>query len=50
MARGGYPPASCRRVLNLVEPGCTITNVARYLRISEQTSYERRRRNRFDRG
>lgn len=50
MGRRGYPPEFRRRVLDLVEAGRTVTDVARDLQISQQTIYVWRRQDRIDRG
>ena len=50
MGRRGYPPEFRRRVLDLVEAGRKVADVARDLGISEQTIYLWRRQDRVDRG
>jgi transposase-like protein len=50
MARRGYPAEFRRRVLDLVEAGRKIAEVAADLGISEQTIYTWRRQDRIDRG
>jgi transposase len=50
MGRRGYPPEFRRRVLDLVEAGRKIVDVARDLGISDQTIYSWRRQDRIDRG
>jgi transposase len=50
MARRGYPAEFRRRVLDLVEAGRKIADVAGDLGISEQTIYTWRRQDRIDRG
>lgn len=46
----GYPPEFRRKVLDLIEAGRSITEVARDLGISEQSIYTWRRQDRIDRG
>ncbi len=46
----GYPPEFRRRVLDLVESGRSVVDVARDLQISQQTIYVWRRQDRIDRG
>ena len=48
MGRRGYPPEFRRRVLDLVEGGRTVTEVANDLEVSEQTIYGWRRQARID--
>ena len=48
MGRRGYPPAFCRKVLDLVDGGRTITDVARDHGISGQSVYTWRRQDRID--
>jgi transposase-like protein len=43
MARRGYPPEFRRRVLDLVDRGRTVSEVANDLEVSEQTIYTWRR-------
>ena len=43
MARRGYPPEFRRRVLDLVDGGRTVSEVANDLEVSEQTIYTWRR-------
>jgi transposase len=50
MGRRGYPAEFRRRVLDLVESGRPIADVARDLQISEQTIYAWRRQERIDQG
>lgn len=50
MGRRGYPPEFRRKVLDLVESGRSVADVARDLEISEQTIYVWRRQDRIDRG
>jgi len=50
MGRRGYPPEFRRRVLDLVESGRKVADVARDLGISDQTIYSWRRQDRIDRG
>jgi transposase-like protein len=50
MARRGYPPEFRRRVVDLVEGGRKVAEVAAELGISEQTIYTWRRQARVDAG
>lgn len=50
MARPGYPAEFRRKVLDLIETGRTIADVAQDLEISEQSIYTWRRQDRVDRG
>jgi len=50
MARRGYPPEFRRRVVDLVEGGRKVAEVAAELGISEQTIYTWRRQARIDAG
>lgn len=50
MARPGYPAEFRRKVLDLIEAGRTIADVAHDLEISEQSIYTWRRQDRIDRG
>ena len=50
MARRGYPPEFRRRVVDLVEGGRKLSEVAAELEVSEQTSYTWRRQARVDAG
>jgi transposase len=50
MGRRGYPPEFRRKVLDLVEAGRSVADVARDLEISEQSIYTWRRQDRIDRG
>jgi len=50
VGRRGYPPEFRRRVLDLVEAGRKIAEVAEDLGISDQTIYSWRRQDRIDRG
>jgi len=47
MGRRGYPPEFQRRVLDLVEAGRRVADVAADLDISEQTIYTWRRQDRI---
>ena len=50
MGRRGYPPGFRRRVLDLIEAGRKVAEVADDLGISDQTIYTWRRQDRIDRG
>ena len=50
MARRGYPPEFRRRVVDLVEGGRKVSEVAVELGVSEQTIYTWRRQARIDSG
>jgi transposase-like protein len=50
MGKRGYPPEFRRRVLDLVEAGRKVAEVAHDLGISDQTVYNWRRQDRVDRG
>jgi transposase-like protein len=50
MGRRGYPPEFRRRVLDLVEAGRPIAEIAQALGISDQSIYTWRRQDRIDRG
>ena len=50
MGRRGYPAEFRRRVLDLVESGRSVADVARDLGVSDQTIYNWRRQDRIDRG
>ena len=50
MGRRGYPPEFRRRVLDLVEAGRPIAEVAQVLGVSDQSIYTWRRQDRIDRG
>jgi transposase-like protein len=50
MGRRGYPPEFRRKVLDLVETGRPIAEVAQALGISDQSIYTWRRQDRIDRG
>lgn len=50
MARRGYPAEFRRRVIDLVERGKKVAEVARDLEVSEQTVYVWRRQARIDAG
>ena len=50
MGRRGYPPEFRRRVLNLIDAGRKVRDVARDLGISEQTIYIWRKQHRIDQG
>lgn len=50
MGRKGYPVEFRRRVLDLIEAGRSVAEVAQDLGISDQTVYNWRRQDRIDRG
>ena len=50
MGRKGYPGEFRRRVLDLIEAGRPVREIARDLGISDQTIYNWRRQDRIDRG
>lgn len=50
MGRRGCPPEFRRKVVDLIEAGRKVVDVARDLDISEQTIYTWRRQDRIDRG
>jgi transposase len=50
MGRRGYPPEFGRKVLDLIEVGRPIAEVAKTLGISAQSIYTWRRRDRIDKG
>ena len=50
MGKRGYPPEFRRRVLDLVEAGRKVAEIAQDLGISDQTIYNWRRQDRVDRG
>jgi transposase len=50
VGRHGYPPEFRRKVLDLVESGRTVTDVARDLGISAESIYNWRRQDRIDQG
>ena len=50
MGRRGYPPEFRRKVLDLVEEGRSITDVAKGLGVSAQSIYTWRRQDRIDKG
>ncbi len=50
MGRRGYPPEFRRKVLDLLEAGRSVAEVARDLQISDQSIYSWRRQDRIDRG
>ena len=50
MGRRGYPPEFRRKVLDLVESGRSVVDVARDLGISAQSIYVWRRQDRIDKG
>lgn len=50
MGRRGYPPEFRRKVLDLLESGRSVAEVARDLQISDQSIYSWRRQDRIDRG
>jgi transposase-like protein len=49
MGRRGYPPEFRRKVLDLIDAGRNVTDIARDLGISSQTIYNCRRQHRIDR-
>lgn len=50
MGRRGYPPEFRRKVLDLVEAGRSVADVASDLHISDQSIHSWRRQDRIDRG
>ena len=50
MGRRGYPPEFRRRVLDLLPAGRRVTDLARDLGVSDQTTYTWRRQEAIDRG
>jgi transposase len=50
VGRRGYPPEFRRKVLDLLEAGRRVTEVAHDLEVSEQSIYTWRRQDRVDRG
>jgi transposase len=50
LGRNGYPPELRRKVLDLVEAGRSVADVARDLGVSEQSVYVWRRQDRIDKG
>lgn len=50
MGRRGYPPEFRRKVLDLLEEGRTVAQVAHDLDISEQSIYTWRRQDRINKG
>ena len=50
MGRRGYPPEFRRKVLDLIDAGRNVRDVARDLGISEQTIYVWRKQHRIDQG
>lgn len=50
MGRRGYPPEFRRKVLDLLEEGRSVAQVAHDLDISEQSIYAWRRQDRIDKG
>ncbi len=50
MGRRGYPPEFRRKVLDLVEAGRAVVDVARDLGISQQSIHMWRRQDRIDKG
>jgi transposase-like protein len=50
MGRRGYPPEFRRRVLDLIEAGRNVAEVADDLGLSDETIYTWRRQDRIDRG
>ena len=50
MGRRGYPPEFRRKVLDLVEAGRSVTDVARDLGISSESIYTWRRQDRINKG
>lgn len=50
MGRRGYPPEFRRKVLDLLESGRKVADMARDLEISDQTIYAWRRQDRIDKG
>lgn len=50
MGRRGYPPEFRRKVLDLVEAGRPVAEIAHDLGVSDQSIYTWRRQDRIDRG
>jgi transposase len=50
VGRRGYPPEFRRKIVDLVESGRSVADVARDLGISEQSIYVWRRQDRVDKG
>ena len=50
MGRRGYPPEFRRKVLDLIDAGRKVTDIARDLEISSQTIYNWRQQHRIDQG
>ena len=50
MGRRGYPPEFRRKVLDLLDAGRSVADVAADLQISDQSIYSWRRQDRIDRG
>lgn len=50
MGRRGYPPEFRRKVLDLLEAGRKVADVARDLQVSQEAIYGWRRQDRIDRG
>jgi transposase len=50
VGRGGFPPEFRRKVLDLVDAGRPVVDVARDLGISAQSIYSWRRQDRIDKG
>ena len=50
MGRRGYPPEFRRKVLDLLEAGRSVADVARDLEMSSESIYSWRRQDRIDRG
>ena len=50
MGRRGYPPEFRRKVLDLIDAGRPVADVARDLGISSESIYTWRRQNRIDKG
>ena len=50
MGRRGYPPEFRRKVLDLLEAGRSVVDIARDLQNSDQSIYSWRRQDRIDRG
>jgi transposase len=50
VGRWGYPPEFRRKVLDLIEAGRSVAEVAHDLEISEQSIYTWRRQDRIDQG
>ncbi|MCA1840929.1 MAG: transposase, partial [Actinobacteria bacterium] len=50
MGRRGHPPEFRRKVIDLLEAGRKVADIARDLEISEQTIYTWRHQHQIDRG